>query len=202
MWTGTAGPFQGRSDSSDFYMEPQMYLILYTETDSHTVRMHEPSCLSPVSMAEMGEWVGGPGRHSRGSALASFLVPQPQDRPQPRSFHLGLQPSHPSPPHLDFFLHSGRLFWVAGTIVQSLGVTTTKQPLTLGKKTKRTLDHIRRWQVTSPAPQTAIRAILMSSLIIPIYALKRNQMMNKMIISVSASPSLSPQKLAITLTSN
>lgn len=47
MWTGTVGPFQGRSDSSDFYVEPQMYLILYTETDLHTVRMHESSCLSP-----------------------------------------------------------------------------------------------------------------------------------------------------------
>lgn len=203
MWTGTVGPFQGRSDSSDFYVEPQMYLILYTETDLHTVRMHESSCLSPISMVEMGEWVGDPGCHSRGSALASFLVPRPQDRPQPRTFHLGLQPSDGSPPLLDFLLHSGRLFWVAGTVFQSLGVIPARQPLTLGKgkKKKRTLDHI-RWQLTSPAPQTAIRAILMSSVIISIYVLKRNQMMNKMIISVSAFPSLSPQKLALTLKSN
>ena len=52
-WTGTAGPVQVHSDSSDFYVEPQMCLILYIETDLHTVRMHEPSCLSPISMVEM-----------------------------------------------------------------------------------------------------------------------------------------------------
>ena len=136
MWTGTVGPFQGRSDSSDFYVEPQMYLILYTETDLHTVRMHESSCLSPISMVEMGD----PGCHSRGSALASFLVPRPQDRPQPPTFHLGLQPSDGSPPLLDFLLHSGRLFWVAGTVFQSLGVIPARPQLTLVMVKKKKQD--------------------------------------------------------------
>lgn len=49
------GPFSRTFPPSDFYVEPQMYLILYTETDLHTARMHESSCLSPISMVEMGE---------------------------------------------------------------------------------------------------------------------------------------------------
>lgn len=87
---------------------------------------------------------------------------------------------------------------------QSLGVIITKQPLTLGGGGggEKDLGPRRRGELTSPAPKTAIRAILMSSLIMPIYVLKGNQMMNIMIISVSASPSFSPKKLAIALKSN
>lgn len=201
MWTGTVGPFQGRSDSSDFYVEPQMYLILYTETDLHTVRMHESSCLSPISMVEMGEWVGDPGCHSRGSALASLLVPRPQDRPQPRTFHLGWPIT--TTPRFSLALWKAFLgSWDCCSESRYNCRKTASDFRKEKKKKKRTLDHIRRWQLTSPAPQTAIRAILMSSVIVSIYVLKRNQMMNKMIISVSAFSSLSPQKLAITLKSN
>lgn len=65
-------------------------------------------------------------------ALSGFLIPQ--DKTQPCGFHLRLWPSPPSFTTPRFFLDSGRLFWIAGTVVQSLGVIITKQPLTLEKK--------------------------------------------------------------------
>lgn len=132
-WTETAEPVKVHSDSSDFYVEPQMCLILYTETDLHTASMHEPSCLKPRKHGRyVREWETLAAILRALFALSGFLIPQ--DKTQPYSFHLGLWPSHPSFTTPQFFLHSGRLFWIAGTVVQSLGVIITKQPLTLEKK--------------------------------------------------------------------
>lgn len=76
-------------------------------------------------------------------ALSGLPIPEPQDETQSCGFHLGLWPSHPPLTTPPFFLHSGRLFWVAGTFSES-GYNYHKTASDFRKKKKegRTLDDV------------------------------------------------------------
>lgn len=131
------GPVQVHSDSSDFYVEPQMCLILYIETNLHTVSMHEPSFPSPRSIGDRKRVSGRPWLPFQGFCLfapAGFLIPQPQDETQPCGFHLGLWPSHPSLATPRFFSALWKAFLGSWDFVQSLGVIIQKTASDFRKK--------------------------------------------------------------------